>query len=335
MVKIGRWRRLVCGAALMGATCCVPAAAQSNKGTITPVDSDEGAPPKPTLHYYDKHGEKLEQPVLYLAELDTAKNRRPGSPYPLFNGVVIGANFGDAILRLTGQNHNSYDISCAVSLHNWFFPIVEAGIGWGEYTASGNDFHYKAKPSFYAKIGINYNFLYKSKPDYMAFVGLRFGMTHHAWDITDISPTSDLGKETGSTELLGQSCMSTYGEVAAGLKVKIAGPFALGWSVRYRLGLHSSKGADPWFVPGFGTGGLGINVSAFFTFGEKPRRDAIKPEINEITDQSEDVRKSENSGQDGNTEQSGNTQPDGKPEQDEKPGDPGQSEGSEINSSPE
>lgn len=256
----------------------MPAAAQSNKGKITPVDSDDEAPPKPVLHYYDKHGEKLAEPVLYLAELDTVKNVRSGSPYPLYNGIVIGVNFGDAILGLTGQKHSSYDISAAVSLHNWFFPIIEAGMGWGNHTEGDIDYRYKAKPSFYAKVGINYNFLYKSKPDYMAYLGLRFGVSSHSWDITDISATSDMGKETGKTELLGESCVSTYGEVSAGLKVKIAGPFALGWSVKYKLGLHNSSGKSPWFVPGYGTGPLGFSFSAYFSFGEKEKKSNLNVE---------------------------------------------------------
>ncbi len=259
--------------------------AQSGKGTITPVDSDDGAPQKPVLHYYDKHGEKLDRPVLYLAELDTASAVRPSSPYPLFNGFSVGVNFGDAILSLIGQSHYSYDVSAMVSLHNWFFPVVEAGIGWGRHTETNDLYKVKAKPSFYGKIGLNYNFLYKSKPDYMAYLGVRFGFTSHSWDMTDIKPptTDDQqppADETpqqadGVTQLLDQSCVSIYGEVLAGLKVKIAGPFSLGWNVRYRLGLHSSKGADPWFVPGYGTGPLGVNICAYLTFGEKPRRDAV------------------------------------------------------------
>lgn len=251
----------------------LPALAQSNKGTITPVDSDDEAPQKPILHYYDKHGEKLDKPVLYLAELDTVTNNGPRSPYPLWNGFTVGVNFGDAIFSIIGQSHYSYDVSAMISLHNWFFPVVEAGVGWGHHTESGDIYKVKAKPSFYGKVGINYNFLYKSKPDYMAYLGLRFGFTSHKWDITDIKSSSELGKETGATELLNQSCTSIYGEILAGLKVKIAGPFSLGWNVRYRVGLHSSKKQDPWFVPGYGTGPLGVNICAYLTFGERPRRD--------------------------------------------------------------
>lgn len=281
---------------LMGAA--FGASAQSNKGEITPVESDDDAPPKPVLHYYDKHGNRLETPVLYLAELDTVRSVRPSSPYPLYNGVTVGVNFADAILALTGQKHSSYDVSASVSLHNWFFPIVEAGIGWGKYHDNNDLYRIKAHPSFYAKVGLNYNFLYKSSPDYMAYIGLRFGLSSHTWDMTDIKAPSDTsGSEEGSgesagetvaasirtadnsdsqvTDLFGERCLSTYGEVVAGLKVKIAGPFSLGWSVRYRLGLHNSKGKSPWFVPGYGTGPIGVNFSAFFTFGQKKKKEPI------------------------------------------------------------
>lgn len=304
----GRWL-IVFALALCSAT-----AFSQSKGTITPVDSDDEAPQKPILHYYDKHGERLDTPVLYLAELDTVTNNGPRSPYPLINGFSVGVNFGDAILSLIGQNHYSYDVSAMLSFHNWFFPVIEAGVGWGDHTESGDLYRVKAKPSFYAKVGINYNFLYKSNPDYMAYIGLRFGFSNHKWDVTDIKPSSgdddsgssdnpdsgggsgDSGPVVGNgslsggsatgtvvskamtfpagvTEMLNQSCTSLYGEIVAGLKVRIAGPFSLGWNVRYRVYKHNSKKAEPWFIPGYGTGPLGVNICAYLTFGQKPRRD--------------------------------------------------------------
>lgn len=250
-----------------------PALCQS-KGTITPVDSDDEAPQQPILHYYDKHGNKLETPVYYLAELDTVTSVRPSSPYPLLNGFTFGVNFADAIMRLTGQSYQSYDVSAMVSLHNWFFPVIEAGIGWGNHTGSNDLYKIKAKPAIYGKIGINYNFLYKSKPDYMVYLGLRCGFASNRWDITDIKSTADLTNvPEGATEMLNQSCFSIYGEVLAGLKVKIAGPFSLGWNVRYHIAKYNSKKMDPWFIAGYGASPLSVNVCAYLTFGEKPRRD--------------------------------------------------------------
>lgn len=252
------------------------ASGQSNKGTITPVESDDAAPQKPTLHYYDKHGNKLDKPVLFMAELDTTSKVRPSSPYPLYNGVTVGVNFGDAVMAMIGQTHSSYDVSAMVSLHNWFFPTVEAGIGWGHHTETNDLFKVKAYPSMYAKVGINYNFLYKSDPAYMAYLGLRFGMAQCRWDKTDIKSTNEEGEVTYLPNEMDQRCTSIYGEVMAGLKVKIAGPFSLGWNVRYRLGLHSSGGMAPWFVPGYGTGPLGVTLNAYFTFGEKGKKKEIE-----------------------------------------------------------
>ena len=78
-----------------------------------------------------------------------------------------------------------------------------------------------------------------------------------------------MAQEAGALELLGQSCLSVYGEAVAGLKVKIAGPLSLGWSVRYRAGQHNSNGKSPWFVPGAGTGPLNFSFSAYLTFGTR------------------------------------------------------------------
>ena len=272
-------RSFLCG--LFVVFCSLFASAQSNKGTITPVDSDDEAPQKPVLHYYDKHGERLETPVYYLAELDTVTSTRPSSPYPLINGFTVGVNFGDAVMSLIGQKHHSYDVSFMMSFHNWFFPVIEAGIGWGDHSENDGKLLIDAKPSFYGKIGLNYNFLYKSNPAYMAYLGLRFGFSSHRWDQTETRTQGEEGSETMVTEFSRLSCVSTYGEVLAGLKVKIVGPFSLGWNVRYRLGLHNSKKAEPWFVPGYGTGPLGVNICAYLTFGERPRRDLPKEPVAE------------------------------------------------------
>ena len=50
------------------------ATAASAQKKITPVDTDPTKPPQPVLHYYDKHGNPLEEPVLFLADLDTVTN---------------------------------------------------------------------------------------------------------------------------------------------------------------------------------------------------------------------------------------------------------------------
>lgn len=233
----------------------------------TPVDVDDNKPVT-VLHYFDKHGNPLNEPVLFLATLDTVQKVKSKPIYPLYNGINIGANFGDLLFMAFGQRYASFDLWANVSLHNWFFPTVECGLGYADETPSKANFTYRTAPSFYAKIGANYNFLYKSNPDYQVFLGLRAGFSSFNYDVTDISIKSDYWNETQNLSLRGLHSSAFYGEALAGLQVKIAGNFSLGWSARWHFIFHVSEDKDnkPWFIPGYGgSSPFAMSISAIWT----------------------------------------------------------------------
>lgn len=235
--------------------------------TITPVDIDDQ---KPTvvMHYYDKHGDPLPEPVMFLATLDTVTKPKSKPVYPLYNGVSIGANFADAILMAAGQSYGSFDVWADVSLHNWFFPVIEAGLGFANSTPENLNFSYKTKPSFYTKIGINYNFLYKSNSDYQCFFGLRAGYSNFSYEVNDVSIGSDYWGEQQTLNLKGLSGHAFYGEALAGIKVKIVKNFSLGWSLRYHFKFKtiSNSLSNPWFIPGYGANSpISFSLSAIYT----------------------------------------------------------------------
>lgn len=234
---------------------------------ITPVDNDPDRPPQPTLHYYDKHGEALEEPVLFLAELDTVTSSRPQPVYPLLYSASIGCNFFDGVMTLFGQKHQSYDVWASVSLFNWIEPTIELGMGFADNHPPTSNFRYKSKPSLYGKIGFNYNFLYKSNPDYQVFLGLRFGYTDYKYEITDVTISSDFWGQTNHFSILDQHGSAFYGQALAGIKVKIWKWFSLGWSVRYGFKMKEKGGGNstPWFIPGYGTGALNATFSLIYT----------------------------------------------------------------------
>lgn len=234
---------------------------------ITPVDNDTEKPLQPTLHYYDKHGNPLDEPVLFLAELDTVTNVRPGPVYPLLYSASLGFNFFDGVMLLAGQKHASFDLQASVSLHNWFEPLIECGIGYADNQPEQGNFRYKNKPSFYGKIGINYNFLYKSNPDYQVFLGLRGGFTSFSYDILDITINSGYWDQSNHFSILNQNSTALYGQVVAGLKVKIWKWFSLGWSLRYGFMIKSptALNSNPWFIPGYGTNALSASFSLYYT----------------------------------------------------------------------
>lgn len=234
---------------------------------ITPVDNDPNKPAQPTLHYYDKHGNPLEEPVLFMAELDTVTSVKPKPVYPLLYSANIGFNFFDGIMSLFGQSFQSYDLQASVSLYNWVEPIVEFGLGFANNHPENSNFRYENKPSFYGKIGFNYNFMYKSNPDYQVYLGLRFGYTSFNYNITDITINSDYWGQSNTVSIMNQHSNTIYGQALAGLKVKIWKWFSLGWNIRYGFKMKQSKDANsnPWFVPGYGTGALSASFSLIYT----------------------------------------------------------------------
>lgn len=240
----------------------------------TPVDIDRDAPSAPPLHYYDRHGEPLETPVRFLAELDTVTTVKSGPKFRTFNGVSIGANFFDAVMMVVGQERASFDLWAECSIHNWFFPVVEAGIAFADAHPDDGRCHFKVAPSVYARIGMNYNFLYKSNPDYQFFLGLRAGWSTFNYNIYDIQPGSEYYVSDGPTNRTGLSSTAFYGQALAGLKVKIWRGLFMGWSVRYNFDIHQSY-SDPaypaWFTPGKGTSTpIAATFSIGYTFGTRP-----------------------------------------------------------------
>lgn len=241
---------------------------------ITPVDVDKQKPEQPRLHYYDKHGNKLEEPVYFLTDLDTVQKASPKSPWPLFNGVTLGANFFDGIMLIAGQSYASFDLNAAVSFYNWVFPTIECGVGYSDRHEDGGSLVYKTKPSPYVKLGLDYNFLYKSNPDYMAGLGIRLGWSHPMYEITGAYVDTPYWGQYSDFNITGQSVNAWFGEALAAVRVKIWSGLSLGWSIRYRfkMKIADASHSSPWFIPGYG--GSSPITAAFcvsWTFGRQTK----------------------------------------------------------------
>lgn len=238
---------------------------------VTPVDIDDHKPQAPVLHYYDKHGNPLNEPVLFLSELDTVANtpERAKPIYPRLTSVSVGLNFFDGIMAIAGQKYGGADIRADLSLYNWIFPTIEFGLGYARTHPDGGNFTYTGKPAFYAKVGADYNFLYKSSDDYRLFAGVRCGFSDFRYDITDITINSPYWQETSHFSISGQHSTAVYGEVLAGLRVRIYKALSLGWSVRYKFMMHCTDGVEstPYYIPGYGSRNshLGATFSVFYT----------------------------------------------------------------------
>lgn len=237
------------------------------------VDDDK---PITVMHYYDKHGNQLKQPVMFLATLDTVSKPKSRPVYPAFNGVDISANFGDLLFLAFGSHYASFDVRAAVSVWNWIFPVVEGGVGFADASPKSLKYSVRVKPSPFFRVGFDYNFVYKSSPDYRGFIGFRAGYSHFNYDLLDIPDPRIYS--SGHFDKSGLLCDAWWGEAVAGLKVKIAGCFSLGWDARYKFPFRIPKceGYKPWFIPGYGSvdSPFGISISAIFTIGTpKPKEE--------------------------------------------------------------
>lgn len=258
----------------------LPGTRTLQRPVTTPVDVDDEKP-RTVLHYYDRHGDPLKEPVMFLATLDTVQKAKSKPVYPLYNGTTVGLNFGDLLFMAFGNRCASLDIHADVSLHNWFFPVIEAGIGFADETPSQKNFTYRVKPSFYAKAGVNYNFMYKSNPVYQVFLGLRAAFSHFSWDVKDVEISSDYWGEHQKFNMPTQRSTSFWGEALAGIKVKIVGNFSLGWTVRWHFPFHTSSSgvSSPWFVPGYGgSSQFAFTISAMWTIPAREKKPATGAE---------------------------------------------------------
>lgn len=249
---------------------------------VTPVESDDKKPRTPTLHYYDKHGNPLDEPVLFLATLDTVDTKKSSAApvYPRLHALDFGVNFMDGILAIAGQKYGGADIWASLSMWNWLFPTVELGLAGAHNTPEGLNYTYKGSPAFYAKIGADYNFLYKSNPQYRILLGLRAGFSSFSWSLADVTVSDPYWGQTARFDITGQSATALYGELLAGIRVNIWRRLSLGWTFRYRFMFTCSDGSlsRPWYVPGFGArdNHFGATLSLIYTL---PLADKKSPDV--------------------------------------------------------
>ena len=195
--------------------------------------------------------------------------RRVYTRYPLLTDVAVGLNFIDPVLMAVGRDYASVDVHATLNMWNRLQPVLEIGVGWGKTTPEDMNFTYRAKPSIYGKVGINYNFLFKSDPKYNAFLGVRLGYSSFKYDLTDANYHNSYWDETFTFDARGIKSSALWGEVLAGLRVHIWREWSLGWTIRYHglFNYTKSENGKPWFIPGYGPrrGSLGFTFSLSYT----------------------------------------------------------------------
>lgn len=175
-----------------------------------------------------------------------------GDTIATFQGLAVSVDAYGAVQRWV-SSYGQYEAALRANIKGRYFPVIEFGIGQANEENDVTAIRYKTSAP-YGRIGIDFNLLKNKLDDYRFYAGARYAYTSFKYDMD--SP--DVKDPVWGNEIPYQAhdvkCFYHWAEFLAGIDVKIAGPFRMGWSVRYRRRLvhdHNDIG-EPWYVPGFG-----------------------------------------------------------------------------------
>lgn len=203
--------------------------------------------------------------------------------YPKFNGFTVNVDIFSPLSNAFGQKYGNYEASLDAGFYNRFYPIYEIGVCYGNDTPNDYNYTYHVNPSFYNRIGLNYNIMYNKNIPGMLFVGLRYGMSVAKYDIRNISISSSYwdDTQTGLTINGGRS-VAHWGEMLIGLQMNAYRGFMIGWTLRYKILFTASQpgSARPWIIPGFGkrNNPLGFTFTIGYRISPKKKQASSTPE---------------------------------------------------------
>ena len=140
-----------------------------------------------------------------------------------------------------------------LNLKNTFFPIIEAGYG----KCTKDDFNTKVKYQVsapFGRVGIDINLLRNKFQANRLYVGARYGLSVFKYDMSGPPMTDPYWGGSEAFSKKGISCTSHWAEFVFGVQVKIFKNFHMGWAVRYKREISSTKSdfAKPSCIPGYG-----------------------------------------------------------------------------------
>lgn len=170
----------------------------------------------------------------------------------LYQGMNVKLDIGNTVYTLatTKGQRQQYEIAVNANLLNKFYPTVELGYGLSHDVASGGT--YDGQGAF-TRLGVDINPLRKGRNRYYALLaGIRLGVGLQQYSLTGVSLHDDYwGAST--VDYPAKFRADCWGEIVAGLQIKVAGPITMGWYARIHFLFTGSVGDhQPYYIPGYG-----------------------------------------------------------------------------------
>ena len=172
-----------------------------------------------------------------------------------FKGLGFSADLFGCAYSLIGEGISA-EAAAELNFGNRLYPTFETGWAWCNATDEGNAPYYR--------VGFNYNFLTKKEnpnPKHYIYGIVRIGWTNFKYNVETPPITDPVWGSDVALDLKGIDGACVWGELGAGIKVKIAKGFHMGWSVRYKARIIEKRAENSrmWYIPGYG-----INKSTCF-----------------------------------------------------------------------
>lgn len=200
---------------------------------------------------------------------------------PVFRGVSAHLDVASPLMGLVYSNKIfNIETQVDVNLFDRLFPILE--VGFTSVDKSVGEASYITRAPFF-KVGINYGLMKgydkKGEPRSLKnypFVGVRYGFSPMNYQLNNIVVRDDYWGEEVVRNYSKSLLYAGWVELVAGVRIELIKGVTMGWSVRFKMALHSAgvEKEKLWYVPGFGitnSSSFSFNYTIGYTFRTKPK----------------------------------------------------------------
>ena len=199
-----------------------------------------------------------------------------------FQGFTVSADVLNMALYFLSSSGN-LEASLRLNLLNTYFPVAEIGMGRCNKTDYNTNIHFSTNAPFF-RVGCDYNILHNKWQSNKLLVGLRYGLSNFNYSFDGPDQVDPIWKTSAPLDVQSLNATSHILEVVFGCQVKLWRFIHMGWSVRYKKELHTTKSlySHPYYIPGYGTTvsgsnwGVTYNISFDLNWGKK------KPTVTEV-----------------------------------------------------
>ena len=199
---------------------------------------------------------------------DTKKKEVEAKPFvPLYQGVQVGIELSGPASYFLSDSWSS-SVKADINLKNKFFPTLEAGYSDFDKTAE-NGIHFISSGT-YLKVGLNIPIkMNGAKAENILYGGIHYGISSFGYDLENLVFSGGYWGDNNITSLTNEKATVGWAEAAIGLRIKVLGPFSLGWGIQYKSIINIKKGdnSNPPYIPGYGMNtkpGVGINAHLYY-----------------------------------------------------------------------